>query len=317
MQITRHLLLLTGLTFLASAQVQHLTYFKLPGVTGVTTAEGCAVNESGVVAATILSSDLGRRQAYVMDKGTFRVLEDLPGYSTSIAEAINARGDVLGSVASGIDWYDRPAVIWKDGIPSPISLPPLSGPASRRLVQPLSLDDAGRVLAGITEYTPANQPLPIRYYVLHGSSAVELPLLQPGGPITAVYFSAYKHLLNSGEAVGIAMVTRLGQLRMIGFIHRKGQFTEVLVDDLYTVGGVNQKGEVFGQLYNNGFYVWKDGQVRTYAPLIASDLVFSPSSWNNKGQTCVALRPFRYAPNNVRENAILSFGDADGAKGNP
>lgn len=317
MQITGQLLLSTCFTLMAYGQVQHLTYFRLPGAPANVDGYRCVINESGAVAADIFLPGEAKWQVFVMDKGEYQTLEVLPGYTGAFVSAINARGDVLGTLVGGIDQFDRPPVVWKNGLPSVISLPPPSNPANRQLVAPISLDNASRVLARITERTPGNQSLPPRHYILHGNNSVALPDLQPGGPVTQVHSIAYHSLMNSGAVVGSALVTRLGELRKIGFIFRNGQFNEILVDNMFVISGANQKGEVFGMRFDGGYFVWKDGHVRTYAPLLATDHVMPPTSWNNRGQTCVGLQPFRYAPGASYVMAILSFGDPDSEQGKP
>jgi hypothetical protein len=305
MQMTTNLLLIGFLGVAAWGQVQNLTYFKLPGTNGITTASTCYVNDTGAAAGTIWTAGSNRHQAYSVDKGEFRVLEDLPGYSRSFAAGINNKGEVLGSVA-GPDQFDRQVVVWKNGLPTPVSLPALSAPGNRRLVTPGALDNAGRILVAISELTPENLQIPTRTYILDGNKTSELPPLTAGGAITSVFVSGYVDMNNSGAAVGQAQVVRQGNLEVIGFIYHKGKFTEVVVDQLFMVSGINQQGEVFGMRYDNSFYVWKNGQVRIYPPFIATDSALT-KSWNTKGQTCAWLRAFRFQAGTFLENAIVSF----------
>ena len=163
----------------------------------------------------------------------------------------------------------------------------------------------------ISELTPAFQQTPNKYYLLNGGNAAVLPALQPGGAITAVYSFHYAAMNNAGKIAGYAMVTRLGQLQVIGFVMQGGAIQEFVVDQLFRVTGMNQKGEVFGERYDGSFFVWKDGEVKLFPRLMVSTAA-SAASWTNKGESCARVRVHVNSAASIYENAIVSF-DTKGA----
>jgi len=289
----------------AWGQVQSMTFFKLPGPVETSLASSCFLNDEGTAAATVLLSQSNRFQAYQLRKDKAEILQDLPGYTRSFSDGINNKGEVLGHM-TGPGQDDFAMVVWKDRIPTKIAVPPPSNPSNRQLISPRAIDNAGRILFSMSELTPSFQQTPTKHYLLNGGSAAELPVLQPNGVITAVFSFAYIGMNNAGDIVGQAMVTRLGQLQIIGFILKNGSFQEVLVDQLFQVAGISQNGEVFGQRNDLSFFAWRAGQASLLPKLIASEAV-SVDSWNSKGQTCARVRVFVYSASNYA-NAIVSFG---------
>ncbi|MBL8228381.1 MAG: hypothetical protein JNL98_07890 [Bryobacterales bacterium] len=301
-------MLLGAMAIPCTAQVQDLKFFKLVGVNGGSVANDCYINDNGTVAASIRYDQGGVSldQAYQLNNGKTEILPHLPGYVRSIVKGINNQGEILGRLSGG-GQSDFAVVVWKNKIPTPVVLPSASHPANRQVPTPIAIDNAGRILVNILELNPANQTVSQDYFLLQGSAAAKLPPLLPGGPVSNVYFYAYTSMNNTGSIAGFAQVTRLGQLRIIGFILKNGVFQEVLVDDLFGVRGINQKGEVFGDRFDGSFFVWRNGQVDLFPRLMVSTLV-TTSSFNNRSETCASVRIFQDVPGAVRENAIVSFG---------
>jgi len=308
MKLTSLSLILATAALTATAQVHNMTFFKLPGLPGITVANSCSVNDQGTAAASVRFQQAGetREQAFQLRNNKIEILPDLPGYTSSIAYAINNKGEILGRM-SGPNQFDVAVVVWKNNIPTRIALPPPSDPANRQLPSPIAIDNAGRILLVITELTPANNTASVNYYLLNGGSATQLPPLLPGGAVTAVFSYAYTAMNNSGDIAGYAMVTRLGQLQIIGFLFKNGAFQEVLVDQLFRVTGINQRGEIFGERNDLSFFVWSAGKTEIFPRLAASTLV-QTSSFNNKGETCAWLRVFTEGQTGAfTENAIVTF----------
>lgn len=301
-------MLLGGMAIPCAAQVQDMKFFKLAGVTVASTANACYVNDSGSAAASIRYDQGGVSldQAYQLNNGKTEILPHLPGYTRSIVYGINSQGEILGRLSGG-GQFDFAVVVWKNKIPTPVVLPAPSHPANRQVPTPIAIDNAGRILVNILELNPANETVSQDYFLLQGSAAAKLPPLLPGGPVSSVFFYAYTSMNNSGSIAGFAQVTRMGQLRIIGFLLKNGAFQEVLVDNMFGVRGINQKGEVFGDRFDGSFFVWRNGQVDLFPRLMVSTLV-TTSSFNNRSETCARVRVFQNAPGAVSENAIVSFG---------
>jgi hypothetical protein len=319
MPTSKTFLLLAISAALASGQIQTLTYFQLPGLTVKQNAQACFMNESGTVAAnSTIYTDPVRFQPYLLkNDGEFEVLEDFPGYPASSARGINGRGDVVG-YGSAQGQFNRIPLLWKDRIPMQIIIPPPQNPANRWWATPRDIDNAGRVLLNMAQINESGQLVsPQLYYVLEGNTLTELPPFPVGGGITSVSSSHYLAMDNSGRIAGSALVVLNGTLRVIGFIYRDGNFTTVLVDDLFRVLGFSQQGEVFGQLFDEGFFVWKDGQTRILPDLIADEQVLSIDGWNNKNQTCAAVNVHTVEPGAWKKHAIITFGLPGGGAEKP
>jgi len=295
------------------SQVQNLTFFQPPVAAGEFSHSnsGCYMNDAGVVAANaqvFLSGAATRRISFTLKGAEFQMLGELAGHGIPIVSAINARGDVAGTLLDQT-LQRRVLVMWTNGVPRLLPVPPPPGGTNYWIPSPVALDERGRVLIYLTEMSPANQPLDnAKAFLLDNNRLTEMPVLTPGGPVTAVFNQVYLDIRPSGQILGSALVTRLGQLRTIGLLYHAGSFTEILVDDLFQIIGMNAKGEVLCRRFDGSFAVWRNGRVWTLPIALPPEQIFQASSWNAKGQTCGSVRVVRNTPGNWSLNAVLSFG---------
>jgi hypothetical protein len=293
-------------------QVQNLTLFQPPVANGemVNSSFACYLNEAGVVAANanvLQAGGLTRRVSYSLKGDQYQILGELPGHGFPVASAINAQGDVVGTMQDQTS-LRRVIVMWTNGTPRVLPLPPPPNVANYWLPSPVALDERGRVLVYLTEMNPANQPLNnAKAYLMDENQLTELPAIAPGGPVSAVHNHFFLDIRPSGQLLGSALVTRLGQSRTIGFLYQNGSFTEILVDDLFQVIGMNGRGEVLCRRFDGNLAVWRNGQVTPLSLVMPPEQIQNLSSWNAKGQTCGSIRMVRNTPGNWTLNAVLSF----------
>ena len=315
---TARILLLAVAACLAPAQVQTVTCFQLPGVPEDQDAAACSINESGAVAAktAILGNPVRSKPSILAPNGGFELLEDLPGCLGSRAVSINSRCDVLGR-ATGLGQDNQTMMIWKDGVPMEVLLPPPPDPANRWWPNPADLDDAGRVLVRLTQFSPANQFVsePLESLLERGK-LTPLPPLPEGGAIGRVFNSFYLAMNPDREILGSATVIMNGSQVNIPFLYQDGAFILAPVANVFRVIGFSRQGSVFSQLFDNRCFVWKNGQTRLLPPFLAGKVLLDIRGWNAKGQTCASVRVNRTIPGAWRKNAVITFG-APGRPGKP
>ncbi|WP_091298195.1 hypothetical protein [Amycolatopsis xylanica] len=87
-----------------------------PGLSGATVTD---MNGAGTIVGVALDEQARANRAYALKNGKFDLLPLPDGYSESHATAINARGDILGTVS---DKATLRRVVWRSGVPSVLDI---------------------------------------------------------------------------------------------------------------------------------------------------------------------------------------------------
>lgn len=87
-----------------------------PGLSGARVTD---MNGAGTIVGEALDEQARANRAYSLRNGTFELLRLPDGYAESHAKAINARGDILGTVT---DKAEAENVVWRSGVPSVLDI---------------------------------------------------------------------------------------------------------------------------------------------------------------------------------------------------
>ncbi|GAA3872788.1 hypothetical protein GCM10022243_42430 [Saccharothrix violaceirubra] len=170
----------------------------LPGDTS-STADG--ISDTGIVFGHSYTDD-GPTHAVRWVGGVIEELRPLPGHVKTVANAINARGTVVG-VSVGTDYTDQHAVAW-DRSGRTIALPALPGdPASAAI----SVNDAGVIVGHSGPYTAINDQHPLVW--------------APDGRVTRLSHEGADHGIavgvNNAGTVAATIVDRDNHLNVVRF----------------------------------------------------------------------------------------------------
>jgi probable HAF family extracellular repeat protein len=200
------------------------TQFDAPGADGYTSVNG--INAKGDRSGIYFAGD--RYFGYFWSKGVFTTL-DPPGSNFSVAEFLNARGQVVGY--SRHDLEPRHGFVWRNGVFTTIDAPG-AGPRGTRL---FGINDPGQVVGA---YADADNHL-------HGfllSKGVYTTLDAPGSEDGS---TVAQGINNAGQIVGLyANADGVSH----GFVLSDGVYTTIDVPgSLWTeVYSINAKGEIVG-----------------------------------------------------------------------
>jgi probable HAF family extracellular repeat protein len=122
------------------------TMTDLPKLPGGQETQAIGINNRGQAVGFSWTS--GFSHAVLWDGGVITDLGTLPGavYSRSIAHALNARGQVVGSSSSSMDFGRDHAVLWENGRITDLGAPPGGGS------QALGINDKGEIVGWIQEF---------------------------------------------------------------------------------------------------------------------------------------------------------------------
>lgn len=202
------------------------TQFDAPGADGYTSVNG--INGKGDQSGIYFAND--RFYGYFWSKGNFITL-DPPGSTFSVAEFLNAHGQVVGY--SRHDLGPRHGFVWRQGVFTTIDVPG-AGPRGTRL---FGINESGQVVGA---YADAHNHL-------HGfllSNDVYTTLDAPGSDADGGSTVA-QGINNRGQIVGLYAGA---DGTSHGFVLSDGVYTTIDVPDaLWTeIYSINAKGEIVG-----------------------------------------------------------------------
>jgi len=200
------------------------TQFDAPDADGYTSVNG--INAKGERSGIYFAND--RFYGYFWSKGNFTTL-DPPGSTFSVAEFLNAHGQVVGF--SRIDLGPRHGFVWHKGVFTTVDAPG-AGPRGTRLY---GINDPGQVVGA---YAEADN-------TLHGfllSGDVYTTLDAPGSDGG---FTVAQGINNRGQIVGL-YTDADGTSH--GFVLSDGDYTTLDVPGSFwtEVYSINNKGEIVG-----------------------------------------------------------------------
>lgn len=232
-----------------------------------------SVNADGMIVGTGADAS-GRMTAFTWtEAGRIVALAEPAGAVATTATDVNAAGHVVGGVilqdASG---YRSAALVWRDGVPQELPVPP-----GTRLATTSAIDDSGRVAGHVRGSDPQTGAAFARAVVWTATGLVDMPPLAGGRTLE----------VNDVHAAGFAVGTSIVEVNGESVPHAV-RWTSAGVEDLgllpggdlSAANGVNASGVVVGhgttrtltnRLVRRAF-VWRPGQgMKMLPPLPGGD----------------------------------------------
>jgi hypothetical protein len=270
---------LAALAWPGLAQFQEVKLFRLPGA-DPGAGMGCIVNNNGAMVAN--ASVGGKRRTYLVKDGKFDELLPLPGYEQAFYADINDSVTVIGLSGAGDFVVQLKGTIWRDGVPSPLPVPPPSQANSIIQFRPFAMNNSETILGQSLEYVGGSTINPIvKLVVLQGSTFTEIPA--PAVPVD----------INNPGDVLVRVLPNQGNGATPGFfLWRNGSFTQVEVPaGTFALLGLNDQRDILGTLGAGAWFLLQGKEVVTIPDLLGSYYT-EYLRLNNKGETCGEARIF-------------------------
>ena len=259
------------------AQFQDVKLFRLPGADPAA-GMGCIVNNSGAMVAAARVGGVTR--VYVVKDDKVDELLPLPGDERVNYSDINDSGTVVGLSGTGSFDFQLKGTIWRNGVPSPLPVPPPSQANSIIQFRPFAMNNAETILGQSVEYLGGSTINPIvKLVVLQGSTFTEIPALAVPVDIN-----------NPGDVLVRVLPNQTNGTTGGFFLWRNGSFTQVEVPAGTTLRGLNDQREMLGMLGNGASYFLLQGKEVVAIPDLVGSFFTEFFRLNNKGETCGAAR---------------------------
>lgn len=261
------------------AQFQEVKLFRLPGADPAA-GMGCIVNNSGAMVTGAKVDGVSRIYRVKNDK--VDELLPLPGYERAFYADINDSGTVIGLSGTGDFVVQLKGTIWRDGVPSPLPVPPPSQANNITQFRPFAMNNGETILGQTVEYVGGVALNPIvKLVVLQGSTFTEVPAVAVPVDIN-----------NPGDVLVRVLPNQANGSNGGFFLWRNGSFTQVEVPaGTNALTGLNDQREMLGTFGAGAWFLLQGKEVVTIPDLVGSYFT-EYFRLNNKGETCGTARNY-------------------------